>query len=43
LFTIVTKMTSTFSRIIDFDDATNLVFLKQVYSYAVVDACLIVD
>jgi hypothetical protein len=30
----------TFSRIIDFDDATNLVF-KQVYSCAVVDACLI--
>jgi hypothetical protein len=32
--------TLTFSRIIDFDDATNL-FLKQVYSCAVVDACLI--
>jgi hypothetical protein len=30
----------TFSRIIDFEDATNL-FLKQVYSCAVVDACLI--
>ena len=40
LFTIVTKMTLTFSRIIDFDDATKL-FLKQVYSCAVVDACLI--
>ena len=32
--------TLTFSRIIDFDDATNL-FFKQVYSYAVVDECLI--
>ena len=32
--------TLTFSRIIDFDDATNL-FFKQVYSCAVVDACLI--
>jgi hypothetical protein len=32
--------TLTFSRIIDFDDATNL-FLKQVYSCAVVVACLI--
>ena len=38
--TIVTKMTLTFSRIIDFDDATNL-FLKQVYSCAAVDACLL--
>ena len=33
-------MTLTFSGIIDFDDATNL-FLKLVYSCAVVDACLI--
>jgi hypothetical protein len=40
LFTIVMKMTLTFSRIIDFDDATNL-FLKQVYSCAVVDTWLI--
>ena len=32
--------TLTFSRIIDFDDATNP-FLKQVYSCAVVDPCLI--
>ena len=32
--------TLTFSRIIDFDDTTNL-FLKHVYSCAVVDACLI--
>ena len=32
--------TLTFSRIIDFDDATNL-FFRQVYSYAVVDGCLI--
>ena len=31
--------TLTFSRIIDFDDATNL-FFKRVYSCAVVDACL---
>ena len=31
---------TTLIRIIDFDDATNL-FLKQVYSCAVVDACLI--
>jgi hypothetical protein len=30
----------TFSCIIDFDDATNL-FLRQVYSCAVVDACQI--
>jgi hypothetical protein len=40
LFTIVTKMKLTFSRIIDFDDATNI-FLKQVYSCAVVHSCLI--
>jgi hypothetical protein len=32
--------TLTFSRIIDFDDATNLL-LKQVYSCAIVDTCLI--
>ena len=32
--------TLTFSRIIDFDDATNF-FFKQVYSCTVVDACLL--
>ena len=32
--------TLTFSRIIDFDDTTNL-FFKQVYSCTVVEACLI--